>query len=64
LPRRNNGGGGKVAYIDTEGTFRPEKIAPIAERFGLDPSEVLENIAWVLFYLLYIINLIYIIFKS
>ena len=29
---------GKVAYIDTEGTFRPERIAPIAERFGVDPG--------------------------
>jgi RecA/RadA recombinase len=47
LSRKNNGGGGKVAFIDTEGTFRPEKICPIAERFGLDPTEVLENIAWV-----------------
>ena len=46
LSKRNNGGGGKVAFIDTEGTFRPEKIGPIAERFGLDPNEVLENIAW------------------
>lgn len=46
LSRKCNGGGGKVAYIDTEGTFRPEKICPIAERFGLDPTEVLENIAW------------------
>ncbi len=23
------GANGKVAYIDTEGTFRPERIAPI-----------------------------------
>ena len=29
--------------IITEGTFRPEKLAPIAERFGLDPKEVIEN---------------------
>ena len=29
---------GKVAYIDTEGTFRPERITPIAERFGVDPG--------------------------
>lgn len=34
----------QVAYIDTEGTFRPERIKPIAERFGLDPDAVLENI--------------------
>tara|TARA_R110002050_G_scaffold14642_2_gene45996 strand:+ start:1018 stop:1188 length:171 start_codon:yes stop_codon:yes gene_type:complete len=30
---------GKVAYIDTEGTFRPERIGPIAERFGINPGE-------------------------
>eukprot|EP00887_Chlorella_sp_A99_P007803 scaffold20.g7803.t1 len=35
---------GRVAYIDTEGTFRPERIAPIAERFGLDADAVLDNI--------------------
>jgi DNA repair protein RAD51 len=33
-------------YIDTEGTFRPERLASIAERFGLDPQEVLENVAY------------------
>ena len=43
LPRRDGGGEGKVIYIDTEGTFRPEKLAPIAERFGLDPKEVIKN---------------------
>lgn len=33
-------------YIDTEGTFRPERLVSIAERFGLDPTEVLENVAY------------------
>ena len=33
-------------YIDTEGAFRPERIKEIAERFGLDPCEVLENVAY------------------
>ena len=32
-------------YIDTEGTFRAENIYRIAERFGLDCDEVLENIS-------------------
>ena len=36
--------GGKVAYIDTENTFRPNRIRPIAERFDLDPDLVLGNI--------------------
>ncbi|MCJ1343996.1 Meiotic recombination protein dmc1, partial [Peltigera leucophlebia] len=31
---------------DTEGTFRPERIAQIAERFGLDPDQAQENIAY------------------
>ena len=44
LPKRDGGGEGKAIYIDTEGTFRPEKLAPIAERFGLDPKEVIENV--------------------
>ena len=44
LPRSDGGGEGKAIYIDTEGTFRPEKLAPIAERFGLDPQETIENV--------------------
>lgn len=35
---------GKVMFVDTEGTFRPERIAQIAEAQGLDPQEVLKNI--------------------
>ena len=46
LPRNMGGGMGKVAYIDSEGTFRPERVASIAERFGLDPASVLENILY------------------
>ncbi|RFU23604.1 hypothetical protein B7463_g12733, partial [Scytalidium lignicola] len=40
------GAEGKVAYIDTEGTFRPERIAEIAERFGVDPDQACENIVY------------------
>ena len=46
LPRSLNGGSGKVAFIDTEGTFRPDRISQIATRFGLDPSAVLDNIIY------------------
>ncbi|KEP62990.1 UNVERIFIED_CONTAM: meiotic recombination protein DMC1 family protein [Hammondia hammondi] len=46
LPRDMKGGCGKVCYIDTEGTFRPEKIQGIAERFGLDGDGVLDNIMY------------------
>jgi meiotic recombination protein DMC1 len=44
LPHAMGGGNGKAIFIDTESTFRPERIRPIAERFGLDPSAALENI--------------------
>lgn len=44
LPLRMSGGNGKAIYVDTEGTFRPERIRPIAERFGLDSTAILDNI--------------------
>lgn len=44
--QRQKGAEGKVAYIDTEGTFRPERIAQIAERFGVDPDAAQEKIAY------------------
>lgn len=34
----------KVAFIDTEGTFRPDRIKSIATRYGVDPETALENI--------------------
>ncbi|KAL3945644.1 MAG: hypothetical protein SGBAC_000300 [Bacillariaceae sp.] len=39
------GAEGKAIYIDTEGTFRPNRLQAIAERFGLDPAVALENVA-------------------
>ncbi len=33
-----------VIYIDTENTFRPERIKDLAEGVGLDPQQVLANI--------------------
>jgi len=44
LPEEKNGLNGKVVYIDTEGTFIPERIFQIAESLGLDPHETLNNI--------------------
>jgi len=44
LPRERGGLEANAAYIDTEGTFRPERIVEIAERFGLDPQQTLKNI--------------------
>jgi RecA/RadA recombinase len=36
LPLDQGGGEGKALYIDTEGTFRPERLQAIAARFGLN----------------------------
>ncbi|MEA2070651.1 MAG: DNA repair and recombination protein RadA [Asgard group archaeon] len=44
LPRERGGLEANAAYIDTEGTFRPERIVEIAQRFELDPDETLSNI--------------------
>lgn len=46
LPPDMGGAGGKVAYIDTEGTFRPDRIRSVAERFGVDGEAVLSNILY------------------
>lgn len=40
------GAGGKAAYIDTEGCFRPERLKQIAERFGMDPDEACDNVIY------------------
>ena len=44
LPREEGGLHGSVIWIDTENTFRPERIRQIAEARGLDPDEVLKRI--------------------
>ncbi|KAK1938744.1 putative Rad51 protein [Babesia divergens] len=46
LPVEQSGGEGKCLWIDTEGTFRPERVVAIAKRFGLSPASCLENIAY------------------
>ena len=46
LPIDNNGGEGKCLYVDTEGTFRPERLLAVAERYGLCGSDVLDNVAY------------------
>src|ERR687898_1567950 len=42
-PLSEKGLDGKVIYIDTEGTFRPERIQQIAESRGFVSLEVLKN---------------------
>ncbi|AEB94120.1 MAG: DNA repair and recombination protein RadA [Metallosphaera sp.] len=44
LPSEKGGLSGKALYIDTEGTFRTERIKAMASALGLDPKEVLQNI--------------------
>ena len=43
-PPEEGGLGGSVIWIDTENTFRPERIRQIAEARGIDPDEALKNI--------------------
>lgn len=46
LPKSQGGGEGKALFIDTEGTFRPQRLTAIAERYGLDSDGVLDNVAY------------------
>ncbi len=47
LPEDKGGLGAKAVYIDTEGTFRWERIEQMARGVGLDPDQVMENIYWI-----------------
>jgi len=44
LPLEMGGANGKAVFIDTEGTFRPERIRQIATALQLNPENVLKNI--------------------
>lgn len=45
VQKEEDGGLGKgCMFIDTESTFRPERIKQIAENAGMEPEEILENI--------------------
>jgi DNA repair protein RadA len=44
LPKEKGGANGKAVYIDTEGTFRPDRIKQFAEGIGANPEKVLKNI--------------------
>jgi DNA repair protein RadA len=43
-PKEEGGLGGGVLYIDTENTFRPERIVSMAKAKGMDPEKILDNI--------------------
>ena len=44
LPREDGGLEGKCLFVDTENTFRPERVRQIAESRELDVNETLRNI--------------------
>lgn len=45
LPIDMGGAEGKCLYIDTEGTFRPERVICVAERYKTAGDSVLDNVA-------------------
>lgn len=47
MPGANGYTGGKVMFIDTENTFRPDRLRSIADRFNLDHDAVLSNVLYV-----------------
>jgi len=44
LPKEKGGLEGKAIFIDTENTFRPERIEQMAKALNLDPQKTLKNI--------------------
>ena len=46
LSKEEGGISGKALYIDTEGTFRPERLIQMSEAKGLDYCEVLKNVVY------------------
>jgi DNA repair protein RadA len=46
LPKEKGGLEGRALYIDTEGTFRPERIIQMSEGLDLDYKKVLKNIVF------------------
>lgn len=47
LPKDKGGLDGNMLFIDTEGTFRPERIKDIAKNKGINPDEALKRILYV-----------------
>ncbi|MBS3061280.1 MAG: DNA repair and recombination protein RadA [Candidatus Diapherotrites archaeon] len=44
LPTEQGGLSGNILYIDSENSFRPERVVSIAKAKGLDPEKTLKNI--------------------
>ncbi|MEM2007038.1 MAG: DNA repair and recombination protein RadA [Sulfolobales archaeon] len=47
LPRDRGGLEAKAVFVDSEGTFRWERIEAMAKSVGLDPERTMTNIYWV-----------------
>jgi len=47
LPKENGGLAGKAVYIDTEGTFRWERIEAMSRSLKLEPETVMNNIYYI-----------------
>ncbi|XP_018428596.1 PREDICTED: meiotic recombination protein DMC1/LIM15 homolog [Nanorana parkeri] len=46
LSGHNGYSGGKVIFVDTENTFRPDRLRDIADRFGVDHDAMLDNVLY------------------
>jgi DNA repair protein RadA len=46
LPPERGGLGGSALYVDTENTFRLERIVQMAKHLGLDPEQATKNIIY------------------
>uniref|UniRef100_A0A2K5K156 Meiotic recombination protein DMC1/LIM15 homolog n=1 Tax=Colobus angolensis palliatus TaxID=336983 RepID=A0A2K5K156_COLAP len=46
LPGAGGYPGGKIIFIDTENTFRPDRLRDIADRFNVDHNAVLDNVLY------------------
>jgi len=44
LPPERGGAAGRALYIDTEGTFSPQRIRAVARRLGVDEAEALRSV--------------------
>jgi DNA repair protein RadA len=44
LPVEQGGLGGNCLYIDSENSFRPERVIQVANHLGMDPEKVLKNV--------------------
>src|SRR3989338_5781514 len=44
LPKEKGGLDGSALFVDTENTFRPERIRAIAKHKGIDPDEALKKV--------------------